>query len=134
MTCCCQQLIQSIPERDVHRGYFPFKYRRVERQMDINYIRAENLYCGVACLWRERSQFRCRSRHWNVVLKFKRKCTMRYDRALRHTSSVGCLHSIFAVTLPLVRSNSWDAQLTVPNDPRYARLETHLRIKLAKEG
>ncbi|GFX11271.1 hypothetical protein TNCV_4786631 [Trichonephila clavipes] len=48
---------------------------------------------------------------------------MRYDRAL---SSVLCLEtfrSIFAVTLPLVRSNSWDAQLTVPNDPRYARLD-----------
>ncbi|GFS67984.1 hypothetical protein TNCV_1362261 [Trichonephila clavipes] len=24
-----------------------------------------------------------------------------------------------------VRSNSWDAQLAVPNDPRYARLETN---------
>ncbi|GFX14613.1 hypothetical protein TNCV_4016111 [Trichonephila clavipes] len=50
---------------------------------------------------------------------------MRYHRALKHTSFV-CLEtfrSIFAVTLPLVRSNSWDAQLAVPNDPRYARLE-----------
>ncbi|GFW51002.1 hypothetical protein TNCV_3592841 [Trichonephila clavipes] len=27
-----------------------------------------------------------------------------------------------------IRSNSWDAQLTVPNDPRYARLETNLGI------
>ncbi|GFX06339.1 uncharacterized protein TNCV_505581 [Trichonephila clavipes] len=57
---------------------------------------------------------------------------MRYDRALRHTGSVCCLEtfrSIFAVTLPLVRSNSWDAQLTVPNDPRCARLETNLGIR-----
>ncbi|GFU87988.1 hypothetical protein TNCV_1335571 [Trichonephila clavipes] len=38
------------------------------------------------------------------------------------------------VTLPRVRSNSWDAQLTIPNDPRYARLETNLGIGLAKEG
>ncbi|GFX89802.1 hypothetical protein TNCV_2246021 [Trichonephila clavipes] len=55
---------------------------------------------------------------------------MRYDRALKHTSSV-CLEtfcSIFAVNLPLVRSNSYDAQLTVPNDPRYTQLETNLGI------
>ncbi|GFV69332.1 hypothetical protein TNCV_2943021 [Trichonephila clavipes] len=53
---------------------------------------------------------------------------MRYDRALSHTSSV-CLetfHSIFAVTLPLARSNSWDAQLAVQNDPIYAQLKTNL--------
>ncbi|GFX13535.1 transposable element Tcb2 transposase [Trichonephila clavipes] len=31
--------------------------------------------------------------------------------------------SIFAVTLPLVRSNSWDAQLTIPNDTKCAQLE-----------
>ncbi|GFX83236.1 uncharacterized protein TNCV_4988301 [Trichonephila clavipes] len=39
---------------------------------------------------------------------------MQYDRALGQTSSVWCLEtfrSIFAVTLPLVRSNLWDAQL-----------------------
>ncbi|GFV92696.1 uncharacterized protein TNCV_1375461 [Trichonephila clavipes] len=56
---------------------------------------------------------------------------MRYDRALRHTSSVRCLEtfrSIFAVTLPLVSSNSWDAQLAIANDPRYARLETNQGI------
>ncbi|GFW01292.1 hypothetical protein TNCV_5029471 [Trichonephila clavipes] len=41
-------------------------------------------------------------------------------------------NSIFAVTLPLVHSNSWDAQLTVPNDPKYARLETNLEIRQAK--
>ncbi|GFS75009.1 hypothetical protein TNCV_1396671 [Trichonephila clavipes] len=41
---------------------------------------------------------------------------------------------VFAVTLPLVRSNSWEAQLTVPNDPRYDRLETILGIGQAKEG
>ncbi|GFW96122.1 hypothetical protein TNCV_958351 [Trichonephila clavipes] len=61
---------------------------------------------------------------------------MRYDWALRHTSSV-CLEtfrSIFAVTLPLVRSNSWNAQFAVPNDPRYARLKTNLGIGMAKEG
>ncbi|GFW04900.1 hypothetical protein TNCV_4881351 [Trichonephila clavipes] len=65
------------------------------------------------------------------------ECTMRYDRALRHTSSVGCLEtflSIFAVPLPLVRSNSWDAPLAIQNDLRYARLETTLRIMKAKEG
>ncbi|GFV15848.1 hypothetical protein TNCV_988311 [Trichonephila clavipes] len=56
---------------------------------------------------------------------------MRYDRASRHTSSVSCLgtfHSIFAVTLPLVRSKSWDAQLAVPNDSTYVRLEKCLMI------
>ncbi|GFT06028.1 hypothetical protein TNCV_1594621 [Trichonephila clavipes] len=41
--------------------------------------------------------------------------------------------SIFAVTLPLVRLNVWDAQLAVLNDPRYARLGTNLRIGQAKE-
>ncbi|GFW85841.1 DUF4817 domain-containing protein [Trichonephila clavipes] len=59
---------------------------------------------------------------------------MRYNWELRHLSSVGCLEtfrSIFAVTLPLVRSNSWKAQLVVPHDPRYARLETNLGIKQA---
>ncbi|GFW31459.1 hypothetical protein TNCV_1288061 [Trichonephila clavipes] len=51
----------------------------------------------------------------------RRKCTMRYDQALMHTSSVRCLEtfrSMLAVTLPLVRSNSWGAQLAVPNDSR----------------
>ncbi|GFW19491.1 hypothetical protein TNCV_1603851 [Trichonephila clavipes] len=42
--------------------------------------------------------------------------------------------SIFVVTLCLVRSNSWDAQLAIPNDLRYARLETNLGIGQAKEG
>ncbi|GFX46395.1 HTH_Tnp_Tc3_2 domain-containing protein [Trichonephila clavipes] len=44
-----------------------------------------------------------------LITLIERECTMRYDRALRHTSSVECLEtfrSIFAVTLPLVRSNS----------------------------
>ncbi|GFX45401.1 uncharacterized protein TNCV_1026611 [Trichonephila clavipes] len=62
---------------------------------------------------------------------------MRYDRALRHTSSLRCLEtfrSIFAITLSLVRSNSWGAKLAVSNDPRYARLETNLGIGQAKEG
>ncbi|GFX36616.1 hypothetical protein TNCV_3537401 [Trichonephila clavipes] len=31
------------------------------------------------------------------------------------------------------RSNSWDGQLAVPNDPRYARLETSLEIGQSKE-
>ncbi|GFY04035.1 SCY1-like protein 2 [Trichonephila clavipes] len=65
------------------------------------------------------------------------ECTMRYDRASRHTSSVWCLEtfrSIFAVTLLLVHSNLWDAQFAIPNDPRYARLETNLGIEQAKEG
>ncbi|GFX44040.1 hypothetical protein TNCV_4118361 [Trichonephila clavipes] len=62
---------------------------------------------------------------------------MRYDRTLRHTSSVRCietLRSIFAVTLSLVRSNLWDAQLAFPNGARYARLETNLGIDQAKKG
>ncbi|GFX20387.1 hypothetical protein TNCV_3487451 [Trichonephila clavipes] len=62
---------------------------------------------------------------------------MRYDRALRHTSSVRCLENfrfIFAVTLPIVRSNSWDAQLAVPKDARYAQLETNLGIGQASQG
>ncbi|GFS90809.1 DUF4817 domain-containing protein [Trichonephila clavipes] len=57
------------------------------------------------------------------------KITMRYDMALMDTSSVRCLEafrSIFAVALPLVRSNSWDVQLAVPNGPSYARLEINL--------
>ncbi|GFS78271.1 uncharacterized protein TNCV_3172241 [Trichonephila clavipes] len=33
-----------------------------------------------------------------------------------------------------VRSNSWDAQLAVPNDPRYAQLKTNLGIGQVKEG
>ncbi|GFW43112.1 hypothetical protein TNCV_1475071 [Trichonephila clavipes] len=33
-----------------------------------------------------------------------------------------------------IRSNSWDAQLAVPNDHRYARLETNLGIGCPKEG
>ncbi|GFW09178.1 uncharacterized protein TNCV_2101321 [Trichonephila clavipes] len=33
-----------------------------------------------------------------------------------------------------IRSNSWDAQLTVPNDPRYAQWEKNLGIRQAKEG
>ncbi|GFT49639.1 hypothetical protein TNCV_3367801 [Trichonephila clavipes] len=36
--------------------------------------------------------------------------------------------------LPPVRSNSLDAQLTVPNAPRYARLESDMVIGQAKEG
>ncbi|GFU88871.1 hypothetical protein TNCV_4445461 [Trichonephila clavipes] len=35
---------------------------------------------------------------------------------------------VVLVTLPLVRSNSWDAQLVIPNDPGYARLETNQGI------
>ncbi|GFS53391.1 uncharacterized protein TNCV_1327281 [Trichonephila clavipes] len=34
--------------------------------------------------------------------------------------------------MPLVHSNSWDAQLATPNDFRYARLETNLGIGQAK--
>ncbi|GFX54074.1 hypothetical protein TNCV_2337101 [Trichonephila clavipes] len=33
-----------------------------------------------------------------------------------------------------LRSNSWDAQLAVPNDLRYARLETNMGIGQTKEG
>ncbi|GFT28323.1 histone acetyltransferase p300 [Trichonephila clavipes] len=33
-----------------------------------------------------------------------------------------------------VRSNSWVAQIAVPNDPRYARLETNLGMGHAKKG
>ncbi|GFV26801.1 hypothetical protein TNCV_5000851 [Trichonephila clavipes] len=67
----------------------------------------------------------------------ERECMMRYNRALRNASSICCLEtfrSVFAVTLPLVRSNSRDAQLAVPIDPRYARLETNLGISQDKEG
>ncbi|GFU63663.1 hypothetical protein TNCV_4588681 [Trichonephila clavipes] len=75
---------------------------------------------------------------YNTLLSpLQRECTMLYDRALRHTSSACCLEtfrSMFAVTLPLDRSNSWDAQLAIPNDPRYARLETNLGVGQAKEG
>ncbi|GFY02876.1 hypothetical protein TNCV_3507561 [Trichonephila clavipes] len=41
-----------------------------------------------------------------------------------------------AISRPLrdVRSNMWDVLLTVPNDPRYARLKTHLGIGQAKDG
>ncbi|GFW26205.1 uncharacterized protein TNCV_3397011 [Trichonephila clavipes] len=62
---------------------------------------------------------------------------MGYDRALRHTIFACCLETFrftFAVTLPLVRSNSWDAQLAVPNEPSYARLVTKLGIWQVKEG
>ncbi|GFW89380.1 hypothetical protein TNCV_3966701 [Trichonephila clavipes] len=48
------------------------------------------------------------------------------------TGSIGLRSGEHA--LPLVRSNSWDAHLAVPNDPRYARLETNLGIEQAKEG
>ncbi|GFW42751.1 hypothetical protein TNCV_473411 [Trichonephila clavipes] len=41
--------------------------------------------------------------------------------------------SAIAVTVPPVHSNLWDAQLSVPTDPRYARLETNLGIWKAKE-
>ncbi|GFU23492.1 hypothetical protein TNCV_4963771 [Trichonephila clavipes] len=62
---------------------------------------------------------------------------MRYNRALRHTSSVRCLetfHSIFGVILPLVCSNSCDAQLAVPNDSRYAQLETNWGSGRTRKG
>ncbi|GFW99585.1 hypothetical protein TNCV_3418181 [Trichonephila clavipes] len=61
---------------------------------------------------------------------------MQCDRALRHSSFVRCLEafrSICAVTLPLIRSNSRDSQLAVPNHLRYAQLETNLGIGQAKE-
>ncbi|GFV75237.1 transposable element Tc1 transposase [Trichonephila clavipes] len=61
------------------------------------------------------------------LVQSMRDCTMRYDQSLRH-------RSIFAETLPLTRSNSWDGQLTVPNDLRYALFETNLGIGWAKEG
>ncbi|GFX66988.1 hypothetical protein TNCV_4181131 [Trichonephila clavipes] len=41
--------------------------------------------------------------------------------------------SIFIAPLPLDRSNSWDAQLAIPNYPRYARLETNLGSGQAKD-
>ncbi|GFY13508.1 hypothetical protein TNCV_4958781 [Trichonephila clavipes] len=65
------------------------------------------------------------------------ECTKRCDWATKHTSSVRCLEtfrSIFALILPLVHSNSWGAQLSVLNDPRYARLEANLGNGQAKEG
>ncbi|GFS99246.1 uncharacterized protein TNCV_1600811 [Trichonephila clavipes] len=54
---------------------------------------------------------------------------MPYDRAIRHTSSVRyheTFRSIFAVILPLVSSNLRDDTLPIPNDPRYAQLESNL--------
>ncbi|GFV18713.1 hypothetical protein TNCV_4756001 [Trichonephila clavipes] len=45
---------------------------------------------------------------------------MRYDHALSHTISVlspETFRSLFALTMPLVRSYSWDSQLAVPNNP-----------------
>ncbi|GFV65388.1 hypothetical protein TNCV_2638181 [Trichonephila clavipes] len=93
-----------------------FETHRVGQRCSLNLSRAEmsSRWCGA-----------------------ERECTTRYDWALKHTSSVRCLEtfrSIFAVTLPLVRSNSWDAQLAVPNDPRYPRLETNQRSGQATEG
>ncbi|GFW04694.1 hypothetical protein TNCV_3897461 [Trichonephila clavipes] len=72
--------------------------------------------------------------------QFQDHCSRMHDAirlGIEALSFVRCLETfccIFAVTLSLVRSNSWDAQLAVPNDPRYARLETNLGIRLAKEG
>ncbi|GFW14528.1 hypothetical protein TNCV_2358521 [Trichonephila clavipes] len=40
----------------------------------------------------------------------------------------GTFCSIFAVPLPRIRSNSWEAQLAIPSYPRYARSETNLGI------
>ncbi|GFU35718.1 hypothetical protein TNCV_1203921 [Trichonephila clavipes] len=57
-----------------------------------------------------------------------------HDAIRSGINTFGTFRSIFAITLPLVRSNSWDAQLAVPNDLRYARLETNLGIGQAKEG
>ncbi|GFX04776.1 hypothetical protein TNCV_2247591 [Trichonephila clavipes] len=34
----------------------------------------------------------------------------------------------------VIRLNSWDAQLAVSNDPKYARLKTNLGIEQAKKG
>ncbi|GFX10352.1 hypothetical protein TNCV_1867471 [Trichonephila clavipes] len=68
---------------------------------------------------------------------YDRECMMRYDRALRHSSSIGRLEtfrSIFAATSSLVGSNSWDDHIAAPSDPRYAQLETNLGIGQAKKG
>ncbi|GFW82692.1 hypothetical protein TNCV_3492641 [Trichonephila clavipes] len=66
-----------------------------------------------------------------------RECTMRYERALRHTRSILSFEtsrSAVAVNAPPVRPNSLVVQLAVPNDSRYARLVTNLEIEQAKEG
>ncbi|GFT23361.1 hypothetical protein TNCV_2016451 [Trichonephila clavipes] len=68
----------------------------------------------------------------NGLVCFYDGAANRFD-GLRLALNLLTIRSIFAVTLPLVRSNSWDAQLAVPNDPRYARLETNLGIRQAKE-
>ncbi|GFW21426.1 hypothetical protein TNCV_1532501 [Trichonephila clavipes] len=52
---------------------------------------------------------------------------------MRSSVCLETFHSIFAVTLPLVRSSSWDTQLAVPNDPRYSRLVTNLGIEKARK-
>ncbi|GFW14878.1 uncharacterized protein TNCV_1563401 [Trichonephila clavipes] len=44
------------------------------------------------------------------------------------------VRSTFAVTLPLVHLNLWDAKLAIPNDTIYARLETHMGIRQDKKG
>ncbi|GFX62761.1 integrase catalytic domain-containing protein [Trichonephila clavipes] len=46
-----------------------------------------------------------------------------------HGSDGKTFRSIFAVTLPLGRSNSWDVHLAVLNYPRYAQLETNVNFK-----
>ncbi|GFU46157.1 hypothetical protein TNCV_2155031 [Trichonephila clavipes] len=41
---------------------------------------------------------------------------------------------VLQLLLSLVRSNSWDTHLVVPNDLRYARLKKNMGIRQAKEG
>ncbi|GFX03682.1 g_PROTEIN_RECEP_F2_3 domain-containing protein [Trichonephila clavipes] len=49
------------------------------------------------------------------------------------TATVSCFSELNGVKYDTsIRSNSWDAQLAGPNDPRYARLETNLCIGQAK--
>ncbi|GFV85636.1 hypothetical protein TNCV_3436391 [Trichonephila clavipes] len=65
------------------------------------------------------------------------QCTMQHDWALIQSSSVCCIEtyrSVFTVTVTLVHSHFWGDQLTVPNEPIHARLETNLRFGQVNEG
>ncbi|GFV24297.1 hypothetical protein TNCV_422871 [Trichonephila clavipes] len=62
-------------------------------------------------------------------------CVVKYQSILAHGLEPYYQNQFLLTTiLPLIRSNSWNAQLVVPNDPRNTRLETNLGIGQVKEG
>ncbi|GFU34977.1 uncharacterized protein TNCV_2992611 [Trichonephila clavipes] len=67
-------------------------------------------------------------------IEIEKAMLLERDKAKEDDSFENIFRSIFAVTLPLIRSNWWNAQLAIQNDPRYARLESNLGIGQAKEG